>query len=143
MTSRLPWLTAACLLLSAGPQAAQAEVLGNGDTPVLRCSISQCSPAEDCRGPFQLGSTAFNADAGGSFLFQVSSAWTVSPGHFTLEDRHFIGDSYLTRTVVNMDINRSTKALELTIALEGTGIKSRQVAATGTCEAINTVPISF
>lgn len=143
MTSRLPWLTAVCLALFAGPHTARAEMLGGGDSPVLRCTIAQCSPADQCHEPFQLGSAAFNADVGGNFLFQVSDDWAVTPGHFTLEDRRFTGASYLTRTVVNMDVNRATKALELTIALDGTGITPRQVAATGNCETVNTVAVPF
>lgn len=125
------------------PHAALAGGLGGGDAPVLRCVVRQCQPAEDCRTPYKLGDVSFSADAGSDFLFPVSSAWTVTPERFRLEDRRYVGDSYLTRTTVNMDIDRASGAMRLVIDFEGSGATSRKAVASGSCEAVDTVPLSF
>jgi hypothetical protein len=124
-------------------QTASAEALGSGPTPTLRCVISHCDAAEDCRAPFRLGDQSFSVDTGSDFLFQVTGSWQVTPERFKLVDRKYIGDSYLTRTLLNIDIDRNTKALRLELNFAGTGATTHDAVATGSCEAINSLPVTF
>ncbi len=123
--------------------AAAAGPLGTGDRPTLRCAITECQPASNCGAPFQLGNTMLNAGTGSNFLFQITDIWKVSPARFRLEDERYMGATYLERTTVNADIDRTSGALRMALAFDSRDNSSRHAIARGTCEAIDTVPVRF
>jgi len=139
------WTKLSALVISGLliPGVALAEGLSGNDAPTLRCVISQCDQAEDCRQPFNLGGTSFNTAAGSDFMFPISSVWDVTPGHFKLDNRKYLGDTYLSRTLVKIDIDRATKALKLVVSFGGSGVTARDVTASGSCEAVNSAAIFF
>ncbi len=143
MRSRRMGIVAVFLCLSCWGRPGWAAGLGTSDAPTLRCVIKQCESAEDCRVPFKLGDVSLNTDTGSDFLFRVSDEWKVTPEHFRLDGRSYVGETYLSRTVLDIDIDRTTKALRLSVAVEGTGVTPRHAVSTGTCEALDTVPIAF
>ena len=120
-------------------------VSAGAETPsvVLKCRIAQCNPAESCQSPFNLAGNPFNVAAGQSFVFALSDHWRTTEDEFRLTGLKFTGDSYMSRTAVNMNINRQSGSLHLSLDFMGAGNVSRQAAAEGTCEVFDAVPMTF
>jgi len=127
----------------ACPSAVLAEDLTQPDNGSLHCRIASCSPAADCQAPITINGKPFAVAAGSEFMFQLNSDWKTSPSHYRLADQRYVGESYLVRTTVNIDIDRSDKSLKLDVAYAGSGTPSRTIAAIGSCEAMVIVPMTF
>ncbi len=130
-------LLAIGLIWGAGAKAEEDATVN------LHCVIAACSPQEICKTKFDLGDYSFNIDAGNEFVFQVTDHWTVSQDGYRLDNMRFNAEGYRLRTTVNIDFNRATKALSLSIVRLGTGVKTIEVASTGSCEITKSHPIIF
>ena len=131
-------MAAAALLL--GAQAARAD---DGPYPHLRCVISQCDGGAACQAPFKVNDTAFSVAAGSDFMFTLTDDWSITPGRYSLEGRHYVGASYLSKTVLNIAITRPAGDLTLTLGVVGTDVEPRNVTAHGHCQEVKTQPIAF
>ena len=112
-------------------------------TTSLHCAIKTCTPQEACKKPYELGSYSMNVDAGNEFIFLVTDNWTISSDAYKLENLKFSPEGYRSRTTVNIDVSRSSKAMKMTVSHSGIGIKTAETTVTGTCEFSQAIPIIF
>jgi hypothetical protein len=112
-------------------------------TTSLHCAIKTCSPQEACKKPYELGSYSMNVDAGNEFIFLVTDNWSITPEVYKLENLRFSPEGYRSRTTVNIDVNRRSKEMKMSVSLSGIGIKTSETTITGTCDFSNAIPIIF
>jgi len=132
-------LTIAVALLIAPTVAVAADA----DVPRVKCVMESCSPAADCKDAVNVGNFNFNVDVGHEYLFIIDDPWEIKPGAYRLDNFRHVGDSYLVRTTVDIAIDRASKAMKVHILFSGTGVKNRDITASGTCEDVRTVPAIF
>ena len=109
----------------------------------LKCKVEQCSPQANCQTPYRLGSYTLGINAGSEFIFTLTDNWDVSADEYRLDNVRYVGDSYLSRTTLNMNVNRRSNAFKLGITSLMSGSAPREVVAVGVCEVIRATPITF
>ena len=109
----------------------------------LKCKITQCAPQGDCQFRFGLGDSKFAATAGAEFIFNLTDNWKITADEFRLDHLRFPGETYMSRTVVNMTINRASNAMVMGLKVAGSGVESHEAQASGTCEIIHAQSLAF
>jgi hypothetical protein len=109
----------------------------------IHCVVNSCTPQEDCRVPLDLGRYSINLDAGNEYIFLLTDNWTVTPDSIYLKNHRFSTEGYLSKTIINIDVNRLTNAFTLSSAHVGTGVRNTKVDSIGTCHVIKANPIIF
>jgi len=136
------WFGRAAVLASALFHTVPA-VADDADLAVLHCVVATCAPQSSCRAQMELENYGVSLDAGNEFIFLVTDHWTVTPESFRLVNYRFSNEGYMNKTTVNIDANRSTKAFRISVAHTGTGIKTTETKAEGTCDVIKAQPVIF
>ena len=124
------------VVVSMGAGAAEDEPLN------LKCRIDSCQPQENCQQPYNLAGNPFRLAAGSEFIFALTGDWDVSPAAFHLDRKRYVGDSYMSRTVLDIVIARPDGGMRIGISTNNAS-GTRQAQAEGRCDMIRAVPVTF
>ena len=128
-------LAAIGTMLSLGAAAAEDETIN------LKCRIDACQPQESCQQSYNLSGNPFRLTTGNEFIFALTGDWDVSANAFHLDRKRYVGDSYLSRTVLDIMIAKPDGAMHISISTNSAS-GTRQAQADGHCDLIRAVPVT-